>query len=212
MGGCLESAATSGAICITTGCFRPFGAGVAFLPLRCYNSAPKPGVRLEYLIQSFARGISMIAIRQAVFPDDLIKVVEIFREYIESASVNLDFQDYEAEFSELPGYYALPDGRLFLACQDDVVLGCAALRRVDKSTCEMKRVYVRPAARGKNVGRKLVETIMGEAKCAGYTRICLDVLPEFTVAQKLYKSLGFEAAEPVSFNPVPGTKFLALSL
>jgi putative acetyltransferase len=154
----------------------------------------------------------MISIRQAIFPDDFGKVVNIFREYIESASVNLDFQDYETEFSELPRYYALPDGRLLLACQNEVVLGCAALRRVDKTICEMKRVYVRPAARGKNLGRKLVESILSEAKCAGYTRICLDVLPEFTAAQKLYKSLGFEAAEPVSFNPVPGTKFLALSL
>ena len=76
----------------------------------------------------------------------------------------------------------------------------------------MKRVYVRPAARGRSLGRQLVEVILSEAKLAGYSRVCLDVLPEFTTAQKLYESLGFAPSEPVSFNPVPGTKFLALAL
>ena len=76
----------------------------------------------------------------------------------------------------------------------------------------MKRVYARPAARGRNLGRFLVEAILSEAKLAGYSRICLDVLPEFNAAQKLYESMGFEHAEPVSFNPAPGTKFLALAL
>ena len=47
---------------------------------------------------------------------------------------------------------------------------------------------------------------------AGYTTMCLDVLPEFVAAQRLYESLGFVPVQPVSYNPVPGTKFLALSL
>jgi ribosomal protein S18 acetylase RimI-like enzyme len=154
----------------------------------------------------------MLIIRQALFPTEQDDVVSIFREYVSSPSVSLDFQEYETEFAGLPGKYAAPEGRLLLARQGDTVLGCAALRRVDESTCEMKRVYVRPAARGRNLGRQLVEAILSEARLAGYSRICLDVLPEFTEAQKLYESLGFVPAEPVSFNPVPGTKFLALAL
>jgi GNAT superfamily N-acetyltransferase len=154
----------------------------------------------------------MFSIRQAHFPVDQDAVVSIFREYVRSPSVNLDFQDYEAEFAALPGKYAAPDGRLLLAREGHTVLGCAALRRVDASTCEMKRVYVRPAGRGQNLGRLLVEALLSEARIAGYSRICLDVLPEFTAAQKLYESLGFEPAPPVSFNPVPGTRFLALVL
>jgi putative acetyltransferase len=92
------------------------------------------------------------------------------------------------------------------------VVGCAALRRVDEASCELKRVYVRPAARGKSIGRSLVDSMIREARLAGYSRMCLDVLPEFVAAQKLYESLGFVPAEPVSYNPVPGTKFLALDL
>lgn len=154
----------------------------------------------------------MLIIRQALFPTEREDVISIFREYVSSPTVSLGFQEYEAEFAGLPGKYAAPEGRLLLAYEGGAVLGCAALRRVDESTCEMKRVYVRPAARGRNLGRLLVEAILSEARLAGYSRICLDVLPEFTAAQKLYESMGFEHAEPVSFNPVPGTKFLALTL
>lgn len=154
----------------------------------------------------------MPSISQARFPIDQAEVVSIFREYVRSPTVSLDFQDYEAEFAALPGKYAAPEGRLLLAREGHTVLGCAALRRVDASTCEMKRVYVRPAGRGQNLGRRLVETLLSEARMAGYSRICLDVLPEFMAAQKLYESLGFVPAPPVSFNPVAGTQFLALVL
>jgi len=151
-------------------------------------------------------------IQPAIFPRDLGEVVSIFREYVGSPTANLDFQDYEKEFAELPRKYAEPHGRLLLAWLGGKVVGCAALRRVDGHTCELKRVYVRPAAQGKNIGRQLVEQMLSEARLAGYRRICLDVLPEFTAAQRLYESLGFTPAEPVSYNPVPGTRFLALDL
>ncbi|MEO7887127.1 MAG: GNAT family N-acetyltransferase, partial [Polaromonas sp.] len=89
----------------------------------------------------------MTDIKSAAFPDDLERVIAIFREYIASPSVSLDFQDYEAEFAALPGKYAAPDGCLLLAWKEQAVVGCAALRRVDDTVCEMKRVYVRPNAR-----------------------------------------------------------------
>lgn len=149
-------------------------------------------------------------IRHAIFPDDLPTVTAIFREYVQSPAANLDFQDYEQEFAALPGKYAAPDGCVLLAVIDGGVVGCAALRRVDDAACELKRMYVRPAARGMDLGRRLVEEMLRFARQAGYRRMCLDVLPEFVAAQRLYESLGFAEAEPVSFNPVPGTRFLAL--
>lgn len=154
----------------------------------------------------------MSEIREAKFPDDHDLVKDIFLEYVCSPSASLAYQDYEAEFSSLPGNYASPHGRLLLAWQDSAVVGCAALRQVDQTTCEMKRVYVRPAARGMKLGRRLVERILLEATIAGYTSVCLDVLPEFTTARQIYLSLGFKDSPPVSFNPVPGTRFLSLNL
>ena len=154
----------------------------------------------------------MTTIRRAIFPDDLPAVTAIYREYVPSPTANLDFQDYEQEFAELPGQYAEPDGGVLLAVVEGRVVGCAAQRRVEDGTCELKRVYVRPVARGMDLGRKLVEEMLRVAREAGYRRMCLDVLPEFVAAQRLYESLGFVTAEPVSFNPVPGTRFLALDL
>jgi GNAT superfamily N-acetyltransferase len=154
----------------------------------------------------------MINIRQAQFPDDMSAVQAIFREYVASPSVSLEFQDYEAEFAALPGKYAAPRGRLLLAWQAGTVVGCAAFREVNAATCEMKRVYVRPAARGAQLGRRLVERLLEDAKAAGYACMCLDVLPEFKAAQQLYASRGFTPAPAVTFNPVPGTLFLARAL
>ena len=155
----------------------------------------------------------MTTIRPASFPEDLAAVTAIFREYVLSPTVDLGFQDYEQEFAQLPGKYAQPDGCILLAAMDNGdVVGCAALRRVDEVACELKRVYVRPAARGQDLGRQLVQHMLQMGRAAGYRRMCLDVLPEFVAAQRLYESLGFVPTAPVSFNPVPGTKFLALEL
>ncbi|KVL86457.1 GNAT family N-acetyltransferase [Burkholderia stagnalis] len=154
----------------------------------------------------------MIEIRAAHYPDDAAAVDAIFREYIASPTVSLAFQDYEAELAALPGKYAAPRGRLLLAWRDARVVGCAAFREVDATTCEMKRVYVRPEARGTQLGRQLVERLLRDAKAAGYARMCLDVLPEFEAARRLYESLGFTPAPPVTFNPVPGTAFLGRDL
>lgn len=154
----------------------------------------------------------MIEIKTARFPEDHRHVVDIFREYVASPTVDLAFQNYETEFASLPGAYAPPEGCLLLAWMQGAVVGCAALRRVDQHTGEMKRVYVRPAARGERLGRRLVESVLSEARRIGYQRVCLDVLPEFTTAQRLYHALGFQPSVPVGFNPVPGTQFLALAL
>jgi putative acetyltransferase len=154
----------------------------------------------------------MIEIRNARFPEDLGKVVDIFREYVASPTVDLSYQDYETEFANLPGNYAPPDGQLLLAWQSEQVVGCVALRKIDADICEMKRLYVRPAARGEQRGQRLVAAIVQEARRAGYSEIRLDVLPEFVAAKRIYDQFGFEAAEPVSFNPVEGTSFLGLKL
>lgn len=154
----------------------------------------------------------MLHIQPARFPDDLPEVVAIFREYVASPSVSLDFQNYEQEFAGLPGAYAPPHGAVLLARLNGAVVGCAALRRVDATTCELKRVYVRPSARGLQAGRLLVEQMLSLARARGYQRMALDVLPEFVAAQRLYATLGFVPAPPVSHNPVPGTLFLARDL
>lgn len=154
----------------------------------------------------------MITIRQASFPDDAPAVLDIWREYVASPSVSLDFQGYQAEFADLPGKYAPLDGRLLLADRSGEIDGCVSLRKVSAAICEMKRLYVRPRARGGRLGHRLVERLLAEARKAGYSEMRLDVLEEFEHAKRLYDAFGFAPADPVSFNPVPGASFLGLRL
>jgi GNAT superfamily N-acetyltransferase len=151
-------------------------------------------------------------IRHARFPEDARAVLAIWREFVASPSVSLDYQGNEAEFADLPGKYAAPAGRILLADRDGAIMGCVALRKVSPAICEMKRLYVRPDARGTGLGRQLVERLLAEAREAGYEEMRLDVLEEFTEARQLYAQLGFAPADAVSFNPLPGTDFLGLRL
>jgi putative acetyltransferase len=136
-------------------------------------------------------------------PDDRETVRGFLREYADGLGVDLSFQDFELELADPLGFYEL----VLLA--DD---GCVALRRIDELTCEMKRLYVRPAGRGSGLGRQLAEAVIAEARERGYRRMLLDTLPEMRAAQVLYRSLGFRETEPYRHNPVPGAAFLELRL
>lgn len=154
----------------------------------------------------------MTLIRPARFPDDLAAVLAIWREYVASPSVDLAHQNNEAEFAALPGKYAAPAGRVLLAEAQGEVVGIVAMRPVSADIAEMKRLYVRPAGRGRDLGRRLIGAIIAAAREAGYAEMRLDVLAEFTAARRLYAEFGFAPAPPVVVNPIPGTEFLGLVL
>jgi ribosomal protein S18 acetylase RimI-like enzyme len=135
--------------------------------------------------------------------DDAEVVRQLLREYADGVGVDLSFQDFASELADPLGFYEL------------VVLGgngCVALRRIDERTCEMKRLYVRPEARGSGLGRRLAEAVIDEARRRGYSRMLLDTLPTMGAAQALYRSLGFRETEAYRHNPIPGATFLELTL
>lgn len=152
------------------------------------------------------------AIHPARLPDDLSVVRALFRDYATSLGVDLSFQNFDDELATLPGKYAPPAGRLLLAWDGTTAVGCVAMRPIDATTAEMKRLYVHPSARGTQLGRRLAERICADARDAGYARICLDTLPTMTAAQALYRALGFVPIAPYVFNPIEGTQFLARDL
>ena len=137
---------------------------------------------------------------------------ELFREYQRSLGIDLGYQDFEHELATLPGKYAPPRGRLLLARAGGDLLGCGALRPLDDGECEMKRLYVRPAARGTGLGRALAARLVAIAREQGYARLRLDTLPAMGPAQRLYEGLGFRDTPAYYDTPVAGTRFMALDL
>ena len=141
---------------------------------------------------------------------------EIFLDYARSLSVDLCFQNFEAELATLPGDYAPPEGRLLLAWVDHELAGCGALRGLADTdyanACEMKRLYVRPGFRGFGLGRMLAQSLLDEARSAGYSVMLLDTLDEMEAARELYSSLGFDEIPPYYFNPIAGAHYLKAEL
>ena len=154
----------------------------------------------------------MTIIRSANLPDELRTVRALLREYESELGIDLGFQGFERELESLPGDYAPPQGALLLAEVEGAVAGCVALRPQDEDACEMKRLYARPAFRGRGVGRALTTAIMAEARRIGYARMRLDTLPVMTEAQALYQRLGFTEIPPFGENPVPDARYLELTL
>jgi len=151
-------------------------------------------------------------IRAARFPQDLDTVRTLFREYAAGLGFDLCFQGFEEELASLPGKYATPAGGVFLAMKRGEPMGCVAFRPIADRDCEMKRLFVRAAARGEKLGRRLAEHVCEQARAAGYARICLDTIETMREARALYASLGFHEIGPYVFNPLPGVKYMAREL
>ena len=154
-----------------------------------------------------------VAIAPARDGADIDAARALFREYVAALGVALDFQDFDAELATLPGKYAAPRGALLLATVDGEPAACVALRPLDAGTCEMKRLYVRPAFRALGLGRRLVETILAEARARGYVRMRLDTLRDHMgTAEAMYRRLGFVDIPAYYDNPLPDAVYLELTL
>jgi ribosomal protein S18 acetylase RimI-like enzyme len=155
----------------------------------------------------------MFAIRPIASAHDLATARTLFREYADSIGVDLCFQDFETELATLPGAYRPPAGALLLAERDGEAAGCVALRPLEPpAVAELKRLYVRPSARGAGLGAALTEAVLVRAREAGYARIRLDTLPTMATAQGLYRRLGFREVAPYRPNPIPGALYMECDL
>jgi GNAT superfamily N-acetyltransferase len=146
--------------------------------------------------------------------EEIAAAATLFREYADWLGIDLSFQGFEAELASLPGKYAPPMGELVFACSPaGDALGCVAVRPLEGTTvCEMKRLYVRPAARGLGIGAALVAAVIKSAEELGYAEMKLDTLPSMPEAFTLYKRCGFLEIPAYYHNPVPGTVYLGKQL
>lgn len=151
----------------------------------------------------------IVAVKKA---DQLETVRQLFQEYAEELEFELDFQDFKEELARLPGEYASPDGALLLAIYHGQPVGCVAVRRIGDKSCEMKRLYVQPACRGRGIGKALAVSAINTAIRQGYRSMRLDTIDNMSEAIGLYNSLGFERIEPYRYNPIEGACFFELKM
>ena len=156
---------------------------------------------------------------QLVTPDTQAQINAtrlIFSEYARQLSVDLCFQNFDAELADLPGEYTNPQGALLLALIDGEVAGCCALRPLNSvdypNAAEMKRLYVRRPYRGLGLGRQLAEATLDAARVAGYHSVLLDTLDDMESARALYVDLGFTSIPPCYHNPISGAHYLKADL
>ena len=147
--------------------------------------------------------------------NDVEQARELMRRYARWTGVDLCFQNFETELAELPGKYAPPGGQLWLArtAAGETPVGVIAVRPLSESVCEMKRLWVEPAAQGTGLGRRLAQTALDFARSAGFNEMKLDTLRErMPAAITLYRSLGFTDTDPYIPNPEPDVIYMSLDL
>lgn len=157
-------------------------------------------------------GPAPATLRPAHLPDDLPAIRALFTEYLDSLGLDLSFQNVDGELAALPGLYAPPLGALLIVGRDGQPIGIGAMRPLPDGTAEMKRMYLRLAARSTGAGRALAAALIAAARDAGYARMRLDTQRDFTAAVALYRSLGFRETARYNDNPLPGALFMALDL
>lgn len=153
----------------------------------------------------------MPGVRQARLDADLDDVAVLWGDYLRWANDRLDEEyGFRLDVEEaLRGNLAdlspfePPQGRLLLAVEDGQAVGVGCLKRLGPDTAEVKRMYVRPDARGRGVGRLLLDRLVEAAREAGYQYVRLDSSRFMTNAHELYRSVGFTEIEPYEGSEIP---------
>jgi len=157
--------------------------------------------------------MSSSVIRPARSAAEIAEVRTLFLEYADALDFDLCFQGFDDEIADFPGRYAPPAGELLLAEADGAIAGAVGARPLDDAEiCEMKRLYVRPDLRGRDIGRGLAAAIVDWARQAGYRTMRLDTLGSMAAAQALYRELGFRPTGAYYDNPKDDLFYFELDL
>lgn len=144
--------------------------------------------------------------------EEIETVRSLFRDYQLELGFDLCFQGFEEELEKLPGVYSEPKGAILIAISENEIIGVVALKQLEPTVCEMKRLYVKPAYRKEKIGRNLVQEVIKIAKLLKYEIMKLDTLERLKPAINLYLQFGFEETEPYNYNPDETVKYYQKSL
>jgi GNAT superfamily N-acetyltransferase len=123
------------------------------------------------------------------------------------AAMRAELNDVYDTFSRLdnpplaPAELRPPAGAYLVGYQGMEPVGGGGLRRLGDGVAEIKRMYVRPAARGRGVAAGLLGALEDTARSLGYTSARLDTGPKQAHAQRLYRAAGYMEVPPYNENP-----------
>ena len=109
-----------------------------------------------------------------------------------------------------PEAYRPPHGAFVIAWSDDLPVGTVSLRALDKTTVEVKRLWVDRSARGQGLARRLMQAIESRARSLGYSHLKLDTNAALTEALSLYRSDGW--SDIPAYTSFPATHWLGKTL
>jgi GNAT superfamily N-acetyltransferase len=157
-----------------------------------------------------AAPIEVVAVDAGRWLDDL---KFLMTEYARLPHVDGRWSGADAEIATLPLGFEPPRGALLLARIGERSMGCVGLKAAhEASTVELKRMYVRPAARRLGLGRALLDAAIARARASGHSSLRLDTLPQLDAALALYLAVGFRPIP--AYDPVlpPEARCYALRL
>ncbi|HTF05724.1 MAG TPA: GNAT family N-acetyltransferase [Bacteroidia bacterium] len=142
---------------------------------------------------------------------DITDLRDVIAEYMRTLPFDISYQSPEKELEDLSAQYSYAvGGAIFIAEEQGKIAGCVAVKKIGDQICEMKRLYVRPAFRGRKLGQQLADTIVKKAAQLGNERMYLDTHREAqAVAIAMYRKMGFR--ECADYHANPG-KLLCLEL
>ena len=136
---------------------------------------------------------------------------ELFWEYLQWANaqvqenfgVSFDIAAMLEEDMNTLDKFMPPKGRLLLGYMEDQPVGVACLKALTDSIGEVKRMYVRPPARNRGLGRALLNQLLEQARQSGYGRVRLDSARFMTEAHQLYRANGFREIQAYEGSEIP---------
>jgi len=166
----------------------------------------------RFLVQRLTSPVGDAVIRPARTEADYREARGLFEEYARHLGFDLCFQGFTAELESLPTVYGPPRGCLLLLEVTGKTLGCIGVRMLEPAVGELKRMYLRPAVRGRGLGHRLGEEALRAAKALGYRKIRLDTLARMAPAVGLYRAMGFREIPAYRENPLADVMFMEIDV
>ena len=124
-----------------------------------------------------------------------------FKKCFSAVGIPYSPKDRHADVANVESHY-MTNGCFWCLIDNNNVIGTIAIRKIDdaKRIVELKRMFVLPEFQGNGCGRLLLEHAVKSAREQEYRKICLDTRKQFSVAQHLYRSVGFQETERYNDN------------